>query len=450
MRASGVTPRVRLEQESGSDPDQRVMVALPSSWARRDAEVLMRDLLLEQGNSRRAKSCSILHSIIESHSHVVNGPAVVCETEFVNGFYEYGAFIFEHDVIGICFSVADREFKNFLLRSGIVSGQGNILLLKAVIGTYRIQTEAVVGDVLGDICMQLPVESGLMREVSLRFRLGGLGSGWTSILHMSAACFLSRSARLSSVSLLFSNSSEGAPPLGVLRDGRKYIRVPYMIFTDDFSSMDGRGGSCGGCYLAPLLSSAYGQRGVESVRIIELTTPGASSNAVLRHIVEDIISCATNGMEVMEKNGEKMVLFVEMVAYVGDYSGMSHCFEVLGQNACAPCTHCIFRRADLDVEEECSLYGYTSSINSSEPSFRRTKQRMRAIRQAPGTEDNDLQYVGLKKLSDEQQSQLPLHMLSDRLEEAREWIPLTKDLKPVISGVFDPYESSIIALFHVL
>ena len=118
-----------------------------------------------------------------------------------------------------------------------------------------------------------------------------------------------------------------------------------------------------------------------------------SSNAVLRSVIEDIVQCCVDGVEVTTEEGGKLVIFMELVAYIGDYPGMSHCLDILGHNASVPCTHCMFRRADLSSMEECSRYAYTSSINSSDPAYRRTKDRMRLLRAALDCEESTLQDV---------------------------------------------------------
>ena len=452
VQSSGVTPFLRSEAESGNAPMQTIMVTLPSSWLCRDGNELLRDVRDELQQSRRSKVCTFFESSLQKHGGSLNSCSVICETRLSHGFYEYGRYILPEDLVELRFTLPDSSFRSFLVQNNLVTVEGTTLSLKVVIGSSQIREDGCLGDGLGDITICLRANSHSLRSISLQYRVSGLGGGWTSSLSISASSFVARSARLLSVSLITSrsNASRAAPPLGVLRDGRRYLRVPYLLFTDDFSTMGGRGGSSGGCYIAPILSPAYGRRGMESVHVLGLTTPGVSSNAVLRGIVEDIVECATKGVEILDDDGGTLVLFAEVVAYIGDYPGMSHCLDLLGHNSCAPCTHCCFRRADLNGEEECSMYGYTSSINSAEPSFRRTKKRMRVMRNACDSNDDDLQYIGLKSLSEEQLGKLPLHLLSDKLEAARPHIPLTSELVPVVQNVFDPYQSCAIAPSHVL
>ena len=166
--------------------------------------------------------------------------------------------------------------------------------------------------------------------------------------------------------------------------------------------------------------------------------------------MDDLVRCITEGVQVEGEEGNSFTLFIELIAYVGDYPGMSHTLDVLGHCANAPCTHCMFRRADPDVEEEWCRYGYTAAIHSGDPSFRRTKERMRIFRNAEDASNKTLNQIGFKSLTDDELNQLPLHILSDQLELRRERIPLTMDGHPVVHGRFDPYQSCAVAPSHCL
>ena len=453
VNAPGVTTLIRTRAEAGETPFSTLLITLLSSWVYRDAETLKRDMTQEiQLTSRRPNVCSFFNSEFQNYGRDINSYALLCEMRLHDGFYEYGSFLRLGDFIQEHFTVSDRNFRSFLIEHGIACVGGSLLTLNGIIGQSAIIKDGKLGNGLGDIPVILQTELHIMRELSMRYRVIGSAGGCTSCLYMSPTGFHSQNARLNAVSLLSrsTNSPRVAPPFGVLRDGRRYIRVPYVLFTDDFSSMGGRGGSSGGCYLAPLITPMYGRRTMDCVRVLGLTAPGVSSNAVLRHIVSDVVRCAVKGVEITESDGGKLIMFAEIVAYVGDYPGMVHCLDLLGQNGNAPCTHCTFIRTDLTTEEECSRYGYTASINSADASFKRTKERMRTIREAPDTSDANLNDVGLKRLSAEEIAKLPLHLLSDKLQDAQPRIPLTRDLVPVVQTVFDPYQSYIIAPSHVL
>ena len=427
VTAAGVTPSIRSEAESGAVPMQNLLVILLSPWVCTDQLALLCSMKAESSrDGRYPEVCFFINSNLQKHRRWKNRFRMLHETRLEVGFYEYGDFINSGDIVEIQFSVPDNAFRAFLLQHQTVSALSSTLSLQPTIRGSRIHEEGRLGDGLGDITVYLQTEENFMREMSLKYRVTGLGGGCTSLLSLSATNFPSRNARLHSVSLLATSPErqKQAPPLGTLLDDRKYVRVPYLLFTDDVSSMGGHGGSCGGCYVAPVLSPTYGKRGMESVRVLGLTTPGVSSNSILRNIVEDVVRCSTDGVEVTEEGGDKVVLFAEIVGYIGDYPGMSHCLDVMGHNAAAPCPHCDrFRRADLQFEECNSRYGYKTSINSSEPSFKGTKRRMRIIWDSAGTDKEELNQVGLRALAKEQLESLPLHMLSDRLEAAQSQVP---------------------------
>ena len=130
-----------------------------------------------------------------------------------------------------------------------------------------------IADGVGDLLVSLKIIEEGRLDASLVYRLAGIAPGWSSLLQLSCDGFDSELARVLSISLQSRNDETigPAPPMGELADGRPYIRVPYLLFSDDFSSVGGRGGSCGGCYLAPMLSPASGKIGMHNVRVLSLT-----------------------------------------------------------------------------------------------------------------------------------------------------------------------------------
>ena len=380
---------------------------------------------------------------MEKNGAHILGYSMLCESRISRGAYEYGCYLFPNDLVRISFNVREKRLSSYLLDEELVSKQRAAMVFIGKIGVAQLCEQGEIGDQLGKIRIAVQPEGSTSLDVSLLFRLGYIGTGPSSILQLSAPGFTRHLARLASVTLhsRSSNTDEVAPPIGVLEDGRRYFRIPYFLFTDDFTTMGGRGGSSGGCYLAPMVVPESGRRSVRGVRVLGLTPPGVSSNTVLLRVVEDVVQSCTEGVEISLSDGSKMVIFLDLVAYIGDYPGMVECLDLMGHNALAPCTHCVFIRADVEREEENSRYAYNPSVNSADPTFRRTKTRMRLIREAAGDDDAQLKYYGLKELSSNALQGLPLHRLSDRLEQVQNQIPRTADGLPVVSARFDPYMS---------
>ena len=150
--------------------------------------------------------------------------------------------------------------------------------------------------------------------------MANFGSCCSSILNISVSGQSSYEARIRIILLLKRGTEtlQVAPPIGMLEDGRPYVRILYMPFSDDFTTMGGRGGSSGGVYIAPLVNPPSRSRGLHSVGVLGLTPPGVSSNNVMRGVIDDIVECSTRGIEISSAQGENIVVFIDLVAYIGD------------------------------------------------------------------------------------------------------------------------------------
>ena len=398
VKAAGVTPNTRRQVEGGGTASERVLITFPSSWMSREACLLRSRVLAESQKSQSPGVCNFFECAWEKHGNYLNGFAVLSEMGMRGTIYVYGSYIYPRDCIEVSFRVRDRTLRLRLQEKLNIQDENGEMKLIGRIGESQMKRETGLGHGLGDVVVRLLPESNHSLHLELHFHAGITEKTTATTLKISSRTFESINARVRSLSIssrAITAMPSVAPAIGTLEDGRKYVKVPYILFSDDFTSMGGRGGSYGGCYLAPMLSEANRRRSMSNVRILGLTPPGVSSNRVLRNIVDDVVECVTKGVEVSIAGGESLVMFMEVVAYVGDYPGMSHCLDVLGQNANVPCTHCLFIRADLRYEDESSRYAYSTAIHSADPSFRRTKARMRAIRSSAECTSNMLRDAGL-------------------------------------------------------
>ena len=452
IHAPGVTATVRAQAESGHQPMAKVPVALPSAWVSRDSEKISSEIAAEMDASSRSFVSRFCKSVHQNRGMYMLGEHMFCESRLLGYAYEYGRFVYPGDLIRIAFNVRDKNLAKYLVEEELVSKQRAVMTFCGKVGEGALSDNGRLRDGNGEVRVQIRIEGTSEIQAALLYRLGTYCELPSSAIELSVSGFPLYEARLSSISIQARTREieQVAPPIGVLQDGRAYLRIPYFMFSDDFSTMGGRRGSSGGCYLAPLILPNGRRRGMGAVRVLGLTPPGVNSNTVLLHAVEDIIKCCTEGIEIVTKDGRTLVVFIHLVAYVGDYPGMVHCLDVMGHTANTPCTHCLFRRSDPKNEEENSRYAYNPSVHCADPAFRRTKRRMRLIRDAARGRESTLQYFGLSKLSDEELRQLPLHRLSDRLEEVQDQIPRTTDSLPVVNACFDPYQSCVVAPSHVL
>lgn len=204
----------------------------------------------------------------------------------------------------------------------------------------------------------------------------------------------------------------------------------YLLFTDNFQPYSTIRGSAGGCYLIPLQIPIPSRHGVHSIRVIGCKPPGISSNEVINCVVDNIVECTAKGITIIHSDGGDITLFLDVVGYIGDYVGVAHDLDVLGVNANCPCPLCLFQKATVE-DNEYSSYAYSSSTHNGDPPFRRDKHRMK-LRRSICTTPDDYKKIGLQRLDETQRCSLPLHRLSDALEEARVNVPLTEGGSPVV------------------
>ena len=316
--------------------------------------------------------------------------------------------------------------------------------------------EDELGDGAGDVEISLEFRNSAIDrdsiglEAGITFHIGHFGPRLSMSLWLKMGSYKVGGLRCRNVSISQRSltPNDRAPLQGRLQDGRLYMRIPFFLFVDDFSTAGGRGGSSGGCYYLPLIMPAWARRGVHSVRAIGLSPPGVSSNTTLYQIAEDIVKCGTSGAEVEFTSGRKVVIFGELVGVLGDYPGEAHALDVMGPTATAPCTLCTFQSSSFERDDDYTRYAYTTSVHSGDPSFRRTKRKMRIIRQKANNV-KDLQSVGLQALSDSELQKLPLHHISNLMDSARGLVPFTETGQPVVNFDFDPYQNTFVGPSHL-
>ena len=94
--------------------------------------------------------------------------------------------------------------------------------------------------------------------------------------------------------------------------------------------------------MLPIGLSPQKRRKRSSIRLIALTPPDVSMDAVLRYIVSDIVKEDTDGNDGYTPAGDKVKIVVDVVAYVADYLAAGHDIDVIGHVGSAICTHCTF------------------------------------------------------------------------------------------------------------
>jgi hypothetical protein len=131
--------------------------------------------------------------------------------------------------------------------------------------------------------------------------------------------------------------------------------------------------------MLPLGLSPDERAGYGAVRCLGLAPSNVSSIEVLLHVISDIVKCATDGVEGKTAFGESVTIYIDIVAYIGDYPAVSHVLDVLGHTERAPCHLCSFLRQDRTGDEGLKYYGYSTTVHGRASSFCREARRVRSV-----------------------------------------------------------------------
>ena len=235
---------------------------------------------------------------------------------------------------------------------------------------------------------------------------------------------------------------------GRLEDGRKYVVYRMFLYSDGFTPYIGKKGSMGGVYMLPIGMAPENRNGAGAVRPLGLTPPGVCTNEVLAAVIDDIIEGTEKGFEMTTAEGEKVVLFLDVVGYVGDYPAVSHTLDLLGHCSNVPCHLCSYGRYDKSGFQG-SKYCYTTRIHSDHPSFARDENRTTALRRSKLSRE-ELKALGMDDADTFETSLQALHQLSAKLQDVRARVPrVLGSRKPVVPSVFDSYRSCVVAPDHL-
>lgn len=204
-----------------------------------------------------------------------------------------------------------------------------------------------------------------------------------------------------------------------------------------------------GCYFVPLSTGLRSRRCGTSIRTISLTATGFSTNEVLDFIIPDLLKGATEGFKTYDAAGEKVLMFIKVIGFKGDYPEASKVLGVLIHSARTPCTVCTFRHLTAIT---LSRFGYSTLIHSLNSGFGRSFRKCLSLRSC-NLSTKSVKYFGMVQgsIGDiDEFRRWPLFKLACALDAVRASVSLTKDEKPVINVDFDPYSRNFVAPDHLL
>lgn len=185
---------------------------------------------------------------------------------------------------------------------------------------------------------------------------------------------------------------------GRLEDGTTYYIYRLMLYADDFTARSALfpKGSVGGVYLNPTGLHLHSRRSQSAIRTVSLTPSGISTNLVFDMIIDDLVEGSLHGFTTIDAFGHNVPVFLDVLGFVGDYPASSSVVDVSGHTSICPCTHCTFVREKHDGK---ATYVQTTSITSSNASYRRVQSRTAAVR-ANNFSDEQRKLLGLKDIED--------------------------------------------------
>ena len=239
----------------------------------------------------------------------------------------------------------------------------------------------------------------------------------------------------------------------LLKNGMRYFVYRVLLYSDGFSQYKDAQGSAGGVYMLPLNLLPRDRTSRKAVRLLSLTPPGVSTSQALKIVCNDIAGSGTTGIDTFDGDGVPIKVFVQAVAYIGDFLEIAHISDLLGHNADSACHLCFFRKQKLDPYR--SAHGYTTELNCTDTSSFRSEPRMKAIRESNGTDKDRnrlLNHLGMESASSRMTCNSPLRTLNEMLNDARssQQVPLSTCGHPIFEASFDPYRSVLVAPDHLL
>lgn len=73
---------------------------------------------------------------------------------------------------------------------------------------------------------------------------------------------------------------------------------------------------------------------------LSLTTAAVSTNAVIDHLLDDLVNDFIDEFECVDALGEHVKVLFDAIGFIGDFPTSTAVVALKGQTATTPCTHC--------------------------------------------------------------------------------------------------------------
>ena len=203
----------------------------------------------------------------------------------------------------------------------------------------------------------------------------------------------------------------------VLGNNARYFVYRVLLYSDGFNQYKERQGSAGGVDMLPLNLLPEHRRSRRSVRLLGLTPPGVNTSDVLHIIADDLFRAATDGIHTTDAEGNPVVVYIQVIGYIGDFLEIAHVTDLLGHNSDAACHLCFFRKQKINPNR--SSNGYTTELSSRNSSCFRSGPRAQAIRQGSQSDNEklrELQFLGMAPSSSHKTRRNPMFYLHRKMK----------------------------------
>ncbi len=240
---------------------------------------------------------------------------------------------------------------------------------------------------------------------------------------------------------VFQNDNEGYPKSGTLEDGRSYFIYRFLLFSDGFNTFQSRPGSMDGVYIVVLGIPTLKRNPASCIRKVCLCPPGTDVNHIIEKIIDDLMLGSTIGTAVRH-NGKEIVIFLDLVGYIGDSPALASITGTKGHSSDIPCHLCTMKKNKDNTQHlKCFINQFTDSRN---PALRRTAVRTDDIFNCAKSKKYDVcEQLGIRNENSS------LKKVRYVLNEAKKNVPRSKNGHPVVSCLFDEYRSAMISPDHV-
>lgn len=117
---------------------------------------------------------------------------------------------------------------------------------------------------------------------------------------------------------------------GFLEDGSAYVVYRFALYVDGFKQVQSLSDTryVDVCYLLPLGLTQSRRGSSSSARIISLVPHAQSSNELLHGVLANFLAGTVEGVPGIFPDGSKVRMFLDMVAFFGDYPAASAVSDV--------------------------------------------------------------------------------------------------------------------------